>query len=181
MSHLIKEVAGVLGITIKHATTKRAPTIGQLERSHASEKPALKIETGKRRPLWHKYVSIASRKENTSLHTSVGCEPNRVFHSRIPHNILDLKLGIRPQQPFPFRKLPKTFLIKRKWSTKMLAEMLCKLKSNKKANTTKRPTLQSSKKQIMFKYCNRKQIIQEVKSVYGSSVDWPLHYLKGVT
>ena len=31
MSHVIKEVAGVLGITLKHATTKHAQTIGLLE------------------------------------------------------------------------------------------------------------------------------------------------------
>ena len=54
MSHVIKEVAGVLGNTIKHATTKHAQPIGLLERSHASIKQALKIETGERRSLWHK-------------------------------------------------------------------------------------------------------------------------------
>ena len=43
MSHVMKEVAGVLGITLKHATTKHAQTIGLLERSHASIKKALKI------------------------------------------------------------------------------------------------------------------------------------------
>ena len=35
MSHVIKEVAGVLGITLKQATTKHAQTIGLLEQSHA--------------------------------------------------------------------------------------------------------------------------------------------------
>ena len=40
MSHVIKEVAGVLGITLKHATTKHAQTIGLLERSHASIRKA---------------------------------------------------------------------------------------------------------------------------------------------
>ena len=49
MSHVIKEVAGVLGITLKHATTKHAQTIGLHEQSHASIKQALKIETGERR------------------------------------------------------------------------------------------------------------------------------------
>ena len=49
MSHVIKEVAGVLYITLKHATTKHAQTIGLPERSHASIKQALKIETGERR------------------------------------------------------------------------------------------------------------------------------------
>ena len=54
MSHLIKEVAGVLGITLKHATTKYAQTIELIEQSHAAIKQALKIETGERRSLWHK-------------------------------------------------------------------------------------------------------------------------------
>ena len=97
MSHVIKEAAGVLGITLKHTTTKHAQTIGLLERSHTSIKQALKIETGKRRSLWHKYNNIAVLNYNTSYHTSTGCEPSRVFHGRIPYNVLDLKLGIRPQ------------------------------------------------------------------------------------
>ena len=41
-SHVFKEVAGVLGITLKHATTKHALTIGLLERSHASIKQSLR-------------------------------------------------------------------------------------------------------------------------------------------
>ena len=97
-SIVIKEVAGVLGITLKHATTKHAQTIGLLERSHASIKQTLKIETGERRSLWHKYVSIAVLNYNTSYHASIGCEPSRVFHGRIPYNILNLKMGIRPQE-----------------------------------------------------------------------------------
>ena len=97
-SHVIKEVAGVLGITLKHATTKLSQTIGLLERSHASIKQSLKIETGERRSLWHKYVSIAVLNYNTSYHASIGCEPSRVFHGSIPYNILDLKMGIRPQK-----------------------------------------------------------------------------------
>ena len=99
-SHVIKEVAGVLGITLKHATTKHAQTIGLLERSHASIKQAVKIETGERRSLWHKYVSIAVLNYNTSYHASIGCEPSRIFHGRIPYNIIDLKMDIRPQK-FP--------------------------------------------------------------------------------
>ena len=79
MSHVIEEVAGVLGITLKtlkHATTKQAQTIGLLERSHASIKQALKIETGERGSLWHKYINIAVLNYNTSYHTSIGCEPS---------------------------------------------------------------------------------------------------------
>ena len=98
MSHVIKEVAGVLGIALKHATTKHAQTIGLLARSHASIKQALKIETGERISLWHHYINIAVLNYNTSYHTSIGCEPSRIFHGRFPYNLLDLKLGIRPQQ-----------------------------------------------------------------------------------
>ena len=102
MSHVIKEVAVVLGITLKHATTKHAQTIGLLERSHASIKQALKIETGERRSLWHKYVNFAVLNYMTSYHTSIGCEPSRVSHGRTPYNVLDIILGIRPQQqPIP--------------------------------------------------------------------------------
>ena len=48
--------------------------------------------------MWHKYVHIAVLNHNTSYHSSIGCEPSRVFHGRIPYNVLDLKLGIRPQR-----------------------------------------------------------------------------------
>ena len=110
-SHVIKEVAGVLGITLKHATTKHAQTIALLERSHASIKQALKIKTGERRSLWHKYVSIAVLNYNTSYHASIGCEPSRVFHGRIPYYILDLKKGIRPEEiPPPYSQITQDVL-----------------------------------------------------------------------
>ena len=111
MSHVIQEAAGVLGITLKHATTKHAQTIGLLEQSHASIKQALKIETGERRSLWHKYVNVAVQNYITSYHTSIGCEPSRVFHGRIPYKMLDLKLGIRPQQqPIPTSQIAQDVL-----------------------------------------------------------------------
>ena len=110
MSHVIKEVAGVLGITLQHATTKNAQTIGLLERSHAQIKQALKIEAGERRSLWHKYINIAVLNYNTSYHTSIGFEPSRVFHGRIPDNVLDLKLGIGPQQPIPTSQIAREVL-----------------------------------------------------------------------
>ena len=111
MSHVIKEVAGVLGITLKHATTKHAQTIGLLKRSHLSIKQALKIETGERRSFWHKYVSIAVLHYNTPYHKNIGCEPNRVFHGRIRYNVLDIILGIRPQQqPIPTSQIAQNVL-----------------------------------------------------------------------
>ena len=111
MSQITKGVAGLLGITIKHATRKQAQTIGLLERSHMPIKQSLKIETGERRSLWHKYISIAVLNYNTSYHSSIGCEPSRVFHGRIPDNILDLKMGIRPKQiPSPDSEIAQDVL-----------------------------------------------------------------------
>ena len=113
ISHVIKGVAGVVGIRLKHATRKHAQTFGLLQRSQASIKQALKIETGERRSLWHKYISIAVLNYNTSYHTSIGCEPSRVLHGRIPYNIPDLEMGIRPQKkPSPDSKIAKDVLEK---------------------------------------------------------------------
>ena len=58
----------------------------------------MKIETAERRLLWHEYISIAVLNYNTSYHCSIGFEPSRAFHGRIIYNILDIKLGIRPQK-----------------------------------------------------------------------------------
>ena len=111
MSHVIKQVAGVLGITLKHATTKHAQTIGLHERSHASTKQSLKIETGEWRSFWHKYVSIAVLNYNTSYRESIGCEPSRVFHGGITYNICGLKMGIRPQKnPYPDSQIAQDVL-----------------------------------------------------------------------
>ena len=44
VSHVTKEVAGVLAITPKHANREHAQTIGLLERFHASIRQASKIE-----------------------------------------------------------------------------------------------------------------------------------------
>ena len=44
MSHINKKVAGVLVITLKHATAKHAQTIWLLERSHASIEQALRLK-----------------------------------------------------------------------------------------------------------------------------------------
>ena len=101
-SDLIKGVACVLGITLKHATTKHAQAIGLFEQSHASIKQAVKNETGERRSLWHKYFSIAFLSYNTSYHTILGCDSSRVLLGRITYNILKSNLGIRLQQtPIP--------------------------------------------------------------------------------
>ena len=95
VSQVIHEVAEILGINLKHATTKHAQTIGILERAHATIKTSLKMASGEYRKQWHKYLPIAILNYNTTYHSSIDCEPSRVFHGRVPHNILDHKLGLR--------------------------------------------------------------------------------------
>ena len=143
-SKVFEEVAGVLGITLKHATTKHAQTIGLLERSHASIKQALKIETGDRRSLWHKYVNIAVLNYNTSYHTSIGCEPIRFFHGGILYNILESKLGIRlQQQPIPTSQIAQNVLSQTEMihqdvrKNAMQAYIKYKTYCDKKANASK--------------------------------------------
>ena len=48
VSHVIEEVADILGIMLQHATTKRVQTIRMLELTHTSLKQALNFETGER-------------------------------------------------------------------------------------------------------------------------------------
>ena len=95
VSQVIHELAEILGINLKHATTKHAKTIGVLERAHATIKTSLKMASGEYRKQWHKYLPIAILNYNTTYHSSIDCEPSRVFHGRVPHNILDHKLGLR--------------------------------------------------------------------------------------
>ena len=49
--------------------------------------------------MWHQFLPMAVLNYNTSYHTSLGCEPSRVFHGRVPYNVLDLKYGLKPQPP----------------------------------------------------------------------------------
>ena len=95
VSQLVHEVAEILGINLKHATTKHAQTIGVLERAHGTIKTSLKMASGEYRKQRHKYLPIAVLNSNTTYHSSTDCEPSRVFHGRVPHNILDHKLGLR--------------------------------------------------------------------------------------
>ena len=92
-SRVIAQITQVLGITLKCATTKHPQTIGKLERTHASLKTNLKMASGEYRRQCHKYLPLAVLNYNTTYHSSIGCEPSKVFHGRIPYNVLDHKLG----------------------------------------------------------------------------------------
>ena len=106
ISEAMQQTTAALGIQLKHATTKHAQAIGILERTHASLKESLKLMTGERRTMWHQFLLMAVLNYNTSYHTSLGCETSRVFHGRVPYNVLDLKFGLKPQYQ-PTVKLPK--------------------------------------------------------------------------
>ena len=95
-STLVAEVAHILGIQMKCATTKHPQIIGKLERTHASLKTNLKMASEDYRRQWHKYLLLAVLKYNTTYHATLGCEPSRIFYVRIPYNILDHKLGLIP-------------------------------------------------------------------------------------
>ena len=77
---------------------KTPKTIGKLERTHASLKTNLEMACGEYRRQWHKYLPLAVLNHNTSYHASIGCEPTRVFHGRIPYNILDHRLENNPNE-----------------------------------------------------------------------------------
>ena len=154
-SHVIKEKAGVFGITLKHATTKHNQTFGLLDRSQASIKQALKIETGERRSLWHKYSNIAVLNYNTSYHTSIGSEPSQVFHGRIPYNVLDLKLGIRPeQQPIPTSQIAQVVLEQTEMIHQDVRKNTMQAYIKYKAYYDKKPTLPNLRKQIKCTSCS---------------------------
>ena len=83
VSQVIHEVAEILGINLKHATTKPAQTIEVLERDHATIKTSLKMASGEYRKQWHKYSPIVILNYNTTYHSSIDCEPSRVIHGRV--------------------------------------------------------------------------------------------------
>ena len=99
-STILAEITAVMGITIKCATTKHPQTIGKLERTHASLKTNLKMASEEYRRQWHKYLPLAVLNYNTTYHSSIGCEPSKLFHGRIPYNVLDHKLGNNPNKNF---------------------------------------------------------------------------------
>ena len=99
-SEIVAEITKILGFTLKCATTKHLQTIGKFKRTHASLKISLKKASGEYRRQWHKYLPLAVLNYITTYHSSIGCEPSKVFHGRIPYNVLDHKLGNNPNKYF---------------------------------------------------------------------------------
>ena len=85
---------------------------------------------------------------NTSYHTSIGCEPSRFFHGRIPYNTLDLKLPAASTLS-DFANCsrccrPNTDGLPR------CKKLLCKLTSNTRLIPTKRQTLQLKEADYLY-------------------------------
>ena len=176
MSHVIKEVAGVIGITIKHASTEHARTVGLLERSDTSIKQTLKIETGERKSLWHKYVNIAVLIYNIFYRISSGCEPIRDFHGRFPYIILVLKSEIAPQQQlFPNSQIAQDVLDQAEMIhqdvRKIARQAYIKYKAyyDKMANA-------SELKEADYAYVLQLKPDHLGSKTLFTEVDWPVHY-----
>ena len=56
--------------------------------------------SGEYRRQWHNYLPLAVLNYNTTYHSSIGCEPSKVFHGRNPYNFLDHKFGSNPNNDF---------------------------------------------------------------------------------
>ena len=181
--HLIQEVAGILGITQKHTTTKHARTIGLLEQSHGSTKQSLMIKAGERRSLWHIYVNIVVLNYNTSYHTNIGCDPRRVFHGRVLYNFFGHEIRNSPtatthsysascfQGFWPNGDdLPK-----------------CSQKCHAGSHQTqsllreKGTSFQAQRSRLPICLTAESRSSSEWSFIYWILLDWPLHYWKGIT
>ena len=89
---VISEVAALLGLTLKQATTKDTQTILVPARTHTTIKNSLKRASGEYRKQWHNYPPLAFLNYNTSYHTSQECERTKCFQSRVLYNTFDQKL-----------------------------------------------------------------------------------------
>ena len=95
VSQVIHEIAKILGIKLKRASTKHAQTIGVLERAHATIKTVSRMVSVEYRKQRHRYLPIANMNYNTTYLSSFDFELNWLFYGRIQHNILDHKLGLK--------------------------------------------------------------------------------------
>ena len=82
----------------------------QIGMTHVALKTNLKMASGEHRRQRHKYLPLAVLNYSTTYHSSLGCKPSKVIHGRIPHNVLDHKLGNNTNENFfnTNKKLPTT-------------------------------------------------------------------------
>ena len=85
---LMKELATLLEINLKHAPLEHPQTIGVVARSHAMLNHILKCNTDEHWSDWHKYVPLATFIHNTSYHSAIGCSRLHFFTDESPLNPL---------------------------------------------------------------------------------------------
>ena len=95
VSQVIHVVAATLGTNLKHATTKHAKTTGVLERAHATIKTSSKLGWDENKKKWHINSPNADINYNTTYLSSIDCEPSRIYHGLVPHNVLNHNLVMR--------------------------------------------------------------------------------------
>ena len=97
VSNQIQEIADLLGITLRNATTKSAQTVGVAERLHATTKTSRKNSPEEFRKQWDNYLPLAILNFNAKCHASIGCERCRRFHGRVIYNVFHHKHGLKFQ------------------------------------------------------------------------------------
>ena len=90
VAEIIQELAKLLKIQLEHASLKHPQTMGVVEGSHAALKRILKHNTGEKWTTCYRYVDSAIFIHNKSYHSSIGCTPSSLFHSREPNKPIDL-------------------------------------------------------------------------------------------
>ena len=182
VSQVVHEVAEILRINLKHATTKHAHIIGVLEQAHATIKTSLKMASGEYRKQWHKYLPIAILNYNTTYHSSIDCEPSRVFHGRVPHNILDHKLGLRfkpnitPTTDFAEELFRRTKILYDKTKKNVMQSYQIQKVLRQKSKSL------SLKRKRLLLYTSAKSGPPRVKSTVPLlPMDWSLPSKKGIT
>ena len=91
------------------------------------------MASGEYRRQWHK---LAVFNYNTTYHSSLGCEPSRIFPGRVPYKILDHRLGLNPNPKispttdFEEEFLSKTCTIRIDKTKKNIMHLRSKYKEN---------------------------------------------------
>ena len=76
VSNMKHEIAEILGITFRHATTKHAQTDCLLEKTLATKKTPLQVCSVEFRQHGPKFSSLGFVNYNTTDHTSIESEPS---------------------------------------------------------------------------------------------------------
>ena len=92
---VLHELCQLIKIGLKQATLEYLQNIGLMERSKASLKRTLKLNTNKQWNDRHKNVSLATFIQNTSYNSLISCCRSAVFHRREPIKPLNLRFLVQ--------------------------------------------------------------------------------------